>query len=188
MTDDADDLFQRLSRALGTQYRVERELGRGGMGVVFQGTDVALDRPVAIKVIHPELAGHEGLARRFLSEARTIARLRHPNIVTVHAAGTGEGLLYYVMDEVPGETLRARLVRERRLPPAEAARIASDIAAALDAASLAGIVHRDVKPENVLLDSGSGRAMLADFGIARVLQQAETGERTASGVAVGTPA
>ena len=188
MTYDADDLFQRLTRALGAQYRVERELGRGGMGVVFQGTDVALDRPVAIKVIHPELAGHETLARRFLSEARTIARLRHPNIVTVHAAGTGEGLLFYVMDEVPGETLRARLARERRLPPAEAARIASDIAAALDAASQAGVVHRDVKPENVLLDSGSGRAMLADFGIARVLQQADTSERTASGVAVGTPA
>ncbi len=188
MTDEADDLLQRLTRALGVQYRVERELGRGGMGVVFQGTDVALDRPVAIKVIHPELAGHETLARRFLSEARTIARLRHPNIVTVHAAGTGEGLLYYVMDQVPGETLRARLMRERQLPAPEAARIASDIAAALDAASHAGVVHRDVKPENVLLDSGSGRALLADFGIARVLQQVDTSERTASGVAVGTPA
>ena len=125
MTDEADDLFQGLTRALGAQYRVERELGRGGMGVVFQGTDLALDRPVAIKVIHPELAGHETLARRFLSEARTIARLRHPNIVTVHTAGTGEGLLYYVMDEVPGETLRARLMRERRLPAPEAARIAN---------------------------------------------------------------
>ena len=188
MIDLHGDLPDRLARALGADYRIERELGRGGMGVVYLATDVARDRTVAVKVIHPELAANESLARRFLAEARTIAKLRHPSIVAVHTAGAGEDLLYYVMDVVPGETLRQRLLRERRLDPDEAARITADLAAALDAAGAAGIVHRDVKPENVLLDRDSGRALLADFGIARVLQQAEgTGPLTGSGVAVGTP-
>lgn len=181
------ELFERLARVVADQYQLVREQGRGGMGVVFLATDTALDREVAIKVIHPELAAHESLVRRFLAEARTIAKLRHPNIVAVHAAGTGDGLLYYVMDLVPGETLRARLRREGRLPPAEVAKLVDDLAAALQAAAEAGIVHRDVKPENVLLDRDGGRAMLADFGIARVLQQAEGAVVTAGGVAVGTP-
>ena len=119
MTTPTLDLFAALQAALGPQYRLERELGRGGMGVVFLATDTALDRRVAVKVIHPELAAHQSLARRFLAEARTIARLRHPNIVSVHAAGNADGLLYYVMDQVPGETLRQRLARERRLDPAD---------------------------------------------------------------------
>ena len=110
------DPFSALQGALAPQYRLERELGRGGMGVVFLATDTTLDRSVAIKVVHPELAAHPSIARRFLSEARTIARLRHPSIVTVHAAGTAEGLLYYVMDQVEGECLRDRLNREIMLP------------------------------------------------------------------------
>jgi len=96
------DLFAALQAALEPQYRLERELGRGGMGVVFLATDTTLDRRVAIKAVHPELAAHQSIGRRFLAEARTIARLRHPNIVAVHTAGTTEGLLYYVMDEVGG--------------------------------------------------------------------------------------
>jgi serine/threonine-protein kinase len=107
-------LLSSLQAALSGQYRLERELGAGGMGVVFLATDLALDRPVAIKVIHPELATHPSIAQRFLAEARMIARLRHPNIVTVHAAGEATGLLYYVMDYVPGESLRQRLQREGR--------------------------------------------------------------------------
>lgn len=187
MTPPTLDLFAALQAALEPQYRLERELGRGGMGVVFLATDHALDRRVAVKVIHPELAAHPSLARRFLAEARTIARVRHPGIVAVHSAGTHEGLLYYVMDEVAGESLRQRLAREGRLPPAEVARIVADLASALDAAGRAGVVHRDVKPENVLLDEATGRAMLADFGIARAMAGESAGGSTGQGVAVGTP-
>ncbi len=178
--------FAALQAALEPQYRLERELGRGGMGVVFRATDTTLDRPVAIKVVHPELAAHPSIVRRFLSEARTIARLRHPGIVAVHTAGTAQGLLYYVMDEVEGETLRERLDREGKLPVADVVRIVADLASALDAAARAGVVHRDVKPENVLLERGSGRALLADFGIARAVA-AEGVTGTGQGVAVGTP-
>ncbi len=186
MSDPTSDPFAALQGALAPQYRVERELGRGGMGVVFLATDTTLDRNVAIKVVHPELAAHASIVRRFLAEARTIARLRHPNIVTVHAAGTADGLLYYVMDEVEGESLRQRLSREGRLPLADVARIVADLAAALDAAGKSGVVHRDVKPENVLLDGGTGRALLADFGIARAMV-VDGASSTGQGVAVGTP-
>ncbi len=187
MSQPTIDPFAALQSALAPQYRLEHELGRGGMGVVFLATDTTLDRRVAIKVVHPELAAHASIARRFLAEARTIARLRHPSIVAVHAAGTADGLLYYVMDEVEGESLRQRLTREGKLPVAEVARIIADLAAALDTAGRAGVVHRDVKPENVLLERGSGRALLADFGIARAMA-AEGASSTGQGVAVGTPA
>ncbi|HEU4697759.1 MAG TPA: protein kinase [Gemmatimonadales bacterium] len=188
MSTPSPDLFATLQRALGATYRLERELGRGGMGVVFQAVDTTLDRVVAVKVVHPELAAHSAIAQRFLAEARMIARLRHPNIVAVHSAGNADGLLWYVMDEVPGESLRQRLLREGTIPPAEVARIVSDLAQALDAAARAGVVHRDLKPENVLLDSASGRAMLADFGIARAMIGDGTGPTTGVGVAIGTPA
>jgi len=187
VSDTTIDLFTALQTALGPQYRLERELGRGGMGVVFLATDTTLDRRVAIKVVHPELAAHDSITRRFLAEARTIARLRHPNIVAVHAAGSSDGLLYYLMDEVAGESLRQKLLREGRIPPVDTARILSDLAAALDASGRAGVVHRDVKPENVLLDEATGRAMLADFGIARAVAVEATGSSTGQGVAVGTP-
>jgi serine/threonine protein kinase len=188
MSDTTLDLFSALQAALGPQYRLEHELGRGGMGVVFLATDTTLDRHVAIKVVHPELAPHESITRRFLAEARTIARLRHPNIVAIHAAGSADGLLYYVMDEVAGESLRQRLNRDGKLGVEEAARITADLAAALEAARHAGVVHRDVKPENVLLDEASGRALLADFGIARAVAVEAGGSTTGQGVAVGTPA
>ena len=184
---DTIDLFTALQTALGSQYRLERELGRGGMGVVFLATDATLDRRVAIKVVHPELALHDAITRRFLTEARTIARVRHPNIVAIHAAGSADGLLYYVMDEVAGESLRQRLVREGRLSTEETARIVSDMASALDCARRAGVVHRDVKPENVLLDQVTGRALLADFGIARAVVADSGGSSTGQGVALGTP-
>jgi serine/threonine protein kinase/Tfp pilus assembly protein PilF len=188
MTIPTLDLFNALQAVLEPQYRLERELGRGGMGVVFLAVDTTLDRRVAIKAVHPELAAHQSIGRRFLAEARTIARLRHPNVVAVHAAGNAEGLLYYVMDEVEGESLRQRLNRERRLEPATVTRIVADVAAALEAAARAGVVHRDVKPENVLLDQASGRAMLADFGIARAMAGENGTSSTGQGVAVGTPA
>ncbi len=177
----------RLQAALGPQYRLERELGHGGMGVVFLARDTTLDRPVAVKVVHPELAVHGTITQRFLAEARMIARLRHPSIVAVHTAGEATGLFFYVMDYVAGESLRSRLQREGRLAVAEVSRMVADLADALHAAAQAGLVHRDVKPENILLEESSGRAMLADFGIARVMAAEAEGTRTAQGVAVGTP-
>ena len=186
MSHPTTDPFEALQAALEPQYRLERELGRGGMGVVFLATDTTLDRRVAIKVVHPDLAAHPSIVRRFLAEARTIARLRHPGIVAVHTAGTARGLLYYVMDEVNGESLRQRLSREGKLRVDDVRRIVADLAAALDAAGRAGVVHRDVKPENVLLEAGSGRPLLADFGIARAMVT-EGASSTGQGVAVGTP-
>jgi serine/threonine-protein kinase len=185
------DLRERLQRALGAQYQLEQELGRGGMGVVFEARDGTLDRRVAIKVVHPALIHHDGIVRRFLAEARMIAKFRHPGIVAVHAAGEADGLLYYVMDHVEGETLRDRLRREPRLTVEDARRITADVAMALDAAARAGLVHRDVKPENILLDGASGRPMLVDFGIARAMAAGEpSGDEptTGRGVALGTPA
>ena len=120
------------------------------------GPDVTLARDVAVKAVHPELAIHSSIAQRFLAEARMIARLRHPNIVTVYTAGEADDILYFVMDRFPGESLRERLNREGKLPPEEARRITMDIAAAIDAAASAGLVHRDVKPENILLEAGAG--------------------------------
>jgi serine/threonine-protein kinase len=181
------DLISALEDALGPQYRLGRELGRGGMGVVFQATDLTLDRRVAVKVVHPELAAHPSIAQRFLAEARMLARIRHPNIVAVHHAGAAGPILYYVMDEVPGGSLRQRLNREGPLAADEVQGIVADIAAALGAASHAGFVHRDVKPENVLLDAATGRALLADFGIARASGDDSAITTAGQGIAVGTP-
>ena len=184
------DLRDRLQQALGTKYQLDRELGRGGMGVVFEATDSTLDRRVAIKVVHPALTNQEGIVRRFLAEARMIAKFRHPGIVAVHAAGEADGLLYYVMDRVEGETLRDRLRREPKMSVDDARRITADVALALDAAARAGLVHRDVKPENILIDGASGRPMLVDFGIARAMAGEPDGNEptTGRGVALGTPA
>ncbi len=187
MSGPAIDLYAALKAALDPHYRLERELGRGGMGVVYQATDRTLDRRVAIKVAHPELTEKTAIAQRFLTEARMLARIRHPNIVAIHHAGRVQHLHYYVMDEVPGESLRQLLNREGALPIERARAIAADVAAALDAAGRAGFVHRDVKPENVLLDAASGRALLADFGIARASDGHLAGSTTGQGIAVGTP-
>ncbi|HET9275598.1 MAG TPA: serine/threonine-protein kinase [Gemmatimonadales bacterium] len=169
------DLVASLEKALGRQYRIEREIGRGGMGVVLLARDLALDRLVAVKVVHPELVVNRTIAARFLAEARLIARLRHPNIVAIHTAGEADGHLYYVMDYLPGETLRQRLQREPVLPASVAVGIAADIAAAVGAAARAGVVHRDLKPENILLEGSPSapRALLTDFGIARLVDGSE---------------
>ncbi|MEO8294020.1 MAG: serine/threonine-protein kinase [Gemmatimonadota bacterium] len=181
------ELAARLQATLGSHYRIERELGRGGMGLVFLATDTTLDRPVAVKVMHPDLSVHGSITQRFLAEARMIAKLRHPNIVSVHTAGEATGIFYYVMDHVPGESLRERLNRTGKLEAEEATGIIADIAEALAAAGQAGLVHRDVKPENILLDSNTGRALLADFGIARVAAIDTSAQLTGQGIAVGTP-
>jgi serine/threonine-protein kinase len=183
-----------LRRALAGRYDVERELGAGGMGQVLLGRDVALDRPVAIKVIAPDLASSPASRQRFLREARTVARLRHPNIVAVYAAGEADGLLYFVMEYVEGESLRQKLEREGRAEgdriPAAVALLA-DLARALGYAHAQGVVHRDVKPENVLLDTATGRAMLTDFGVARAFASGNDSDGdsavTRTGFVVGSP-
>jgi len=186
MGDGVSTLLEKLRAALAPDYEVERVLGAGGMGAVFLARDRTLDRLVAVKVVAPELAATEALSQRFLREARTVARLRHPSIVDVYSAGEADGLLYFVMQYVPGESLRDYLDRERRVPPARAAVILRDLADALAYAHGEGIVHRDIKPENVLIDPQSGRAHLTDFGVARALEATDD-RMTGTGLIVGSP-
>lgn len=179
-------MMRALRDALGEHFAIERPLGAGAMGSVYLGRDRTLDRPVAIKVISPELAASPQARQRFLHEARTVARLRHHNIVTVYAAGDVDGLLYQVMEFVPGESLRERLERERTMEPADVARIIHDLADALGYASDQGVIHRDIKPENVLLDAETGRALMADFGVAQALSGRGEGE-DGHGMTMGSP-
>ena len=144
---------ERLTAALADRYRMERELGAGGMATVYLAHDLKHERDVAIKVLHPDLGAALG-GERFLSEIRTTARLQHPHILPLLDSGEADGLLYYVMPVVTGETLRARLTRERQLPIPEAVRIAREVASSLDYAHRQGVVHRDIKPENILLHDG----------------------------------
>lgn len=189
MTGSSDrSLSGRLSQALGSSYTLEGEIGRGGMGVVFRAWDERLKRKVAIKVLPPELAFREEVRLRFLREAETAARLTHPNIVPIHAVGEGkDGLVYFVMAFIDGESLSARLKRRRRLPGEEARRIMVETADALGAAHALGIIHRDVKPDNIMLEGSRGRVMVTDFGIAKAASTSTGGGLTGTGVAIGTP-
>lgn len=181
---EGDPLRKALEAKLGGQYRLIRLLGRGGMGAVYLARDLSLDREVAIKVVRTasdERAMHE----RFRREARTAARLSHPNIVPLYAFGEVEGMPYFVMGYVRGEALADRLHRDGKIPEDEARRILAEIADGLDHAHRQGVVHRDVKPDNVLLDDESGRALLTDFGVAKGVGKSET--LTQYGSVVGTP-
>jgi eukaryotic-like serine/threonine-protein kinase len=180
--------LDQLREALASQYDVERVLGHGGMGMVVLGRDRALDRPVAIKVISPEIDVTPRHRQRFLQEARIVAKLRHPNIVAVHTVGEADGLLYFVMEYVPGESLRDLLTRDRCCTVGRAERILREVADALAFAHARGVVHRDIKPENVLLDHDTGRAMLTDFGVAQALAARGEERLTGPGVVVGSPA
>ncbi len=174
----------RLTAALGRSYRIDRELGAGGMATVYLAHDLKHEREVAIKVLHPDLGAALG-AERFLSEIKTTAKLQHPHILPLLDSGEADGLLYYVMPLVTGETLRARLERERQLPVADAVRVAREVASALDYAHRQGVIHRDIKPENILLQDGS--AVVADFGIALAVQTAGGQRMTQTGLSLGTP-
>jgi len=199
--DDADDFLERpaaevlgvpelpplaarLARALEGRYVIEREIARGGMATVHLARDLRHGRRVAIKVLRDEIAAAVG-AERFLAEIRVTASLQHPHILPLFDSGGADGVLWYAMPFVEGETLRTRLTREGPLPVAEALRLAREIADALDHAHARGVVHRDIKPENVLLQHG--HALVADFGIALALEQAGVDRVTRTGVAIGTP-
>ncbi len=190
------DAVQRLSSALADRYRIERELGAGGMATVYLAHDLKHDRQVAIKVLRPELAAVIG-AERFLSEIKTTANLQHPHILPLFDSGVterraigptdrlSESFLYYVMPYVEGETVRDRINREKQLPVADAVRIATEVAGALDYAHRHNVIHRDIKPENILLHDG--RALVADFGIALAASKAGGTRMTETGMSLGTP-
>jgi len=179
------DLQARLEAALGSAYRIERELGQGGMAAVYLARERRHDRLVAIKVLQPELA--TALApERFLREIRIAAQLHHPHILALYHSGAAGDLLYYAMPYMDGESLRDRLERDRKLPITDAVQIARQVAGALSYAHARGIVHRDIKPENILLAENG--AVVADFGIARAIGESGDERLTSSGFAVGTPA
>jgi eukaryotic-like serine/threonine-protein kinase len=159
---------QMLHAQLGEQYQVVRELGRGGMGVIFLARDVALHRLVAIKVLRHEFAHSAEHRERFRREARVAARLTHPNVVAVHTYGESPDLVYLIMRYVHGESLGVRLRREGRIPAEPARRLLADLALVLEHAHREGIVHRDLKPENILLERGTDRPLLTDFGVALI--------------------
>ncbi len=180
------DLLESLRETLADRYAIERELGRGGMATVYLAEDRKHRRPVAIKVLHPELAAALG-AERFLREIEIAARLQHPHILPLYDSGSAGGQLYYVMPYVEGESLRDRLSREQQLPLEDALRIATEVAGALAYAHSHGIVHRDIKPENIMLSGGT--AVVADFGIAHAVTAAgEEHDLTQTGTIIGTPA
>jgi serine/threonine-protein kinase len=176
--------LERLTTALADRYRVDRELGAGGMATVYLAHDLRHERDVAIKVLHPDLGAALG-ADRFLAEIKTTAKLQHPHILPLLDSGAADGLLYYVMPFVRGETLRSKLDRERQLAIEEAVQLTAEVGDALAAAHALGIVHRDIKPENILLQDG--HALVADFGIALAVQTAGGQRMTQTGLSLGTP-
>jgi serine/threonine protein kinase/Flp pilus assembly protein TadD len=179
------DLLERLKSALADRYAVESEIGRGGMATVFLGQDLKHRRRVAIKVLHPELSAAVG-PERFLREIEAVAGLTHPHVLPLYDSGEANGLLFYIMPYVEGESLRHRLDREEQLPVEEAIRITQEVAEALDHAHRNGLIHRDIKPGNILLEEG--HAVVTDFGVARAISDVGTEKVTATGMAVGTPA
>jgi serine/threonine protein kinase/tetratricopeptide (TPR) repeat protein len=179
------DAFTRLSASLADRYRIERELGRGAMAVVYLAHDLRHHRQVALKVLRPEISRGIG-AERFLREIRLAASLSHPNILPLYDSGEADGFLFFVMPSAEGASLRERLDREAQLPIEECRRIAREVAEALDHAHRHGVVHRDIKPDNIMLHEG--HALVADFGIGKALDAAGADTLTETGLSMGTPA
>ena len=182
-TPEQSEELARFAAALEGQYAVEREIGRGGMGVVYLARDLRLDRRVAIKTLPPHLAGDPIVRERFLREARTAAKLSHQNVVPIHRSDELDGRVFFVMGFVDGESLAQRVRERGRIDPAEVVRVLRDVASALAYAHVHGVIHRDIKAENILLDANTGRAMVTDFGIARL---AEAAPLTSTGQVLGT--
>src|SRR3954469_931283 len=180
------ELRTHVERVLSPHYELDCEIGRGGMGVVYRAKDRRLKRVVAIKVLPPELAFRSEIKTRFLREAETAAQLNHPNIVDIYAVGEAEGLVFFVMAYITGDNLAKRLHDHGALSVDETRRTMRDVADALAYAHERGVVHRDIKPDNILIDQGSGRPMVTDFGIARAVSDADS-RLTATGIAIGTP-
>ncbi|MGI9627515.1 MAG: serine/threonine-protein kinase, partial [Longimicrobiales bacterium] len=178
------DSVARLNAALQGRYRIERELGQGGMATVHLADDLIHERKVALKVLKPELAESIG-ADRFLREIKTAANLTHPHILPLFSSGEADGFLYFVMPYVDGESLRVRLTKEKQLPVADAIQITREIADALAYAHEQGVIHRDVKPANIMLVAG--HAVLADFGVAHAMAEARDERLTRTGTSLGTP-
>ena len=178
------DVLERFNEALRDRYRVERQLGEGGMATVYQAHDLRHDRKVALKVLKPELAAVIG-AERFLAEIKLTANLQHPHILPLFDSGEADSYLFYVMPFVEDDTLRDRLTREKQLPVPDAMRIAVEVASALDYAHRHDVVHRDIKPENILIHDG--QALVADFGIALAASKASGSRMTETGMSLGTP-
>lgn len=176
-----------LAEALGEAYTLEGEIGRGGMGVVYRARDERLHRRVAIKALPPELAFSSEIRARFTREAQTAARLAHPHIVPIHDVGEGKGIVYFVMGLIEGESLAARIRRRGRVPAEEARRIMRETVDALSAAHALSVIHRDIKPDNILLEGTRGRVMVTDFGIAKALTATSSATLTSAGMAIGTP-
>ncbi|HEU4631400.1 MAG TPA: serine/threonine-protein kinase [Gemmatimonadaceae bacterium] len=182
------ELRQHVQRVLSAHYEVEREIGRGGMGIVYLARDVRLKRPVAVKLLPPELAFRSEIRSRFLREAETAAQLSHPNIVPIYTVDEREGLVYFIMGYIDGGNLATRLAERGRVEPEETRRILREVADALAYAHGRGVVHRDIKPDNILLcGDDDGRAVVTDFGIARAVSEGADSRLTATGMAIGTP-
>jgi len=183
-----DELRAHVERALAAHYELDCEIGRGGMGIVYRAKDKRLKRQVAIKLLPPELAFRSEIKSRFLREAETAAQLSHPNIVPIYTVDEQEQLVFFVMAYISGDNLAKRLHERGVLTTDETRRILREVADALAYAHDRGVVHRDIKPDNILLDAVSGRPMVTDFGIARAMDSEGDSRLTATGMAIGTPA
>jgi eukaryotic-like serine/threonine-protein kinase len=182
------ELLARVERALAPQYEVEGELGRGGMGIVYRARDTRLKRTVAVKLLPPELAYRTEIKSRFLREAEMAAQLSHPNIVPIYSVDEKDGLVFFIMACVDGDNLATQMATRGPLPVAEVRRILREVSGALAFAHARKFIHRDIKPDNILIDKDDGRAIVTDFGIARAVQDGAETRLTATGIAIGTPA